>query len=706
MSPSRNLSNGGTMLDLWRPPRDAGEPAGCLATTFTFAPGLFDEQCLARFLEIESEPNRESLAFLLEREKRLGGVYAAVLVDHTQAGVEHSLRWDVLPVRIRGGKQHAKLSLLVWSRHIRLIVASANLTEPGYRSNREVTGVVDLGPDGADHDLLGEASTFLRRLIRLVPGAAEDTPEVRRALEFLERVERQAKKWRPAPPGAKTRQRLAFTIPSTGARQANRSTLDEAVLACRKSMGSLPHEVWIASPFFDQKKGASMVAEALCNYLARGHRCRLRLCVPAGRDEAVPRKARLMAPIALLDTMTSFGDDVSVRVLPDVDGDKNLRPWHAKMLALHGRGHTALMVGSSNFTCAGMGVGARRNAEANLLTIIKLVRFGRTDGELEAIWPAMDEVENPGAAEWIGALKDREEEEQANGPPLPAGFLAATYRAGDSSSIILRFDPGGVPAVWTIHSCGRESRELLSGADWKRRGRPPVVDLPWPGPQPPELLLVRWDKHEGFLPLNVEDSRCLPPPVQLEGMSADDMLGILAAADPSAAFRTWARRQQPSAIFDEDVDSADPPDLDPLGRYDLQATFLHRVRRRATLLARVRAGLQQPVWSRQALEWRLRGLIGVQATADRLVGEMAEMAKTDGKVDEALLSLADFLIVLGQVEYQTSDGALRTAEFEAVYRPFLAELAGSLRARVELHRDHLSEDLLKFWNRVVKRCRE
>src|SRR6266480_3809756 len=106
------MSNGrrpvpGSALDLWRPPEGAGDAIGCISTTYTFDPGVFDEQCLARFLEIESEPDREDLAFLLERESRLGGVYAGVLVDYTQAGVEHSLRWDVLPVRIHGGKQLA-----------------------------------------------------------------------------------------------------------------------------------------------------------------------------------------------------------------------------------------------------------------------------------------------------------------------------------------------------------------------------------------------------------------------------------------------------------------------------------------------------------------------------------------------------------------------------------------------------------------------
>src|SRR5438034_8387658 len=161
MSKSSKTSSTGAMLELWRPPQRVGDPVGCLATTYTFTPGLFDEQCLARFLEIESEPNREDLAFLLERESRLGSVYAGVLVDHTQAGVEHSLRWDVLPVRIRAGKQHAKISLLAWERHVRLIVASANLTDPGYRSNQEVAAVVDLSPQEADGEVLAQTLSFL-----------------------------------------------------------------------------------------------------------------------------------------------------------------------------------------------------------------------------------------------------------------------------------------------------------------------------------------------------------------------------------------------------------------------------------------------------------------------------------------------------------------------------------------------------------------
>jgi hypothetical protein len=51
----------------------------------------------------------------------------------------------------------------------------------------------------------------------------------------------------------------------------------------------------------------------------------------------------------------------------------------------------------------------------------------------------------------------------------------------------------------------------------------------------------------------------------------------------------------------------------------LQTTFLHRIRRRARILAQLRSNLQRPVWGPLALEWRLRGIVGVEPLADRLV---------------------------------------------------------------------------------------
>lgn len=131
-------------------------------------------------------------------------------------------------------------------------------------------------------------------------------------------------------------------------------------------------------------------------------------------------------------------------------------------------------------------------------------------------------------------------------------------------------------------------------------------------------------------------------------MTSEQMLVILAASDPSAAFRAWARTQGKSDLFDDDLDSAVPPDLDPLRAYDLQTTFLHRVRRRARVLAQLRANLEHPVASLSALEWRLRGLIGIEALALKVANDVA----TRPSVDEALLTLADLLVVVSEVQYQ------------------------------------------------------
>lgn len=695
MSKRKTSSNTGTMLELWRPPRDAGAPIGCVASTYTFAPGLFEEQCLARFLGIESDPNREDLAFMLERESLLGGVYAGVLVDYTQAGVEHSLRWDVLPVRIRSGKQHAKISLLVWQNHIRIIVASANISEPGYRTNYEVATTVDLNPDEADSEVLADAVAFLRSLISFVPGSSAQPPEIMRAEAFLKQVERQARGWKPNGRRSTIRRRLVCTLPD------GRSSLEEAIETCRRR-GESPHKAWIASPFFDPDKDLNRVAASLCKLMARGRNRKLRICVPAIRDNQSNGVLRIAAPISLVRTPLRYQGKTGIEILPDWDADKNHRYWHAKMLGLFADRYSALMIGSSNFTCAGMGVGHHRNAEANLLTVID--SSNREMNQLGTLWPEMEKVADPESAEWLGINENHEEEELADAPPLPAGFLSATFCAGDNRSIILRLDPACLPADWSVHAYGRQEKKLLSASDWSVAGQQQRVELTWSPLDPPEKLLIEWGEGKAFLPLNVDDSRTLPAPAQLEHMSADDMLSILAASDPSAAYRAWAKREQPSGLLDDDLDAAVPIDLNPLHRYDLQATFLHRIRRRARVLAQLRVNLEQPVWSRQSLDWRLRGFIGIEPLAERLLREVMETSPEEA--NEALLTLADFLIVLREIDYQPVEGALKKPEFDKVYHTFLKEMATRLANQIVTRRDLVFDEILSFWERVVKRCQE
>lgn len=704
-----------TMLELWRPPSGAGDALGCLATTFTFQPGLFDEQCLARFLEIESEPNREDLAFLLERESHLGSVYAGVMVDHTQAGVEHSLRWDVLPIRIARAKQHAKLSLLAWQNHVRILVASANLTEQGYRLNREVCVALDHSPQEAEPELIGEAIDFLRRLLAFVPGAQPEAPEVRRAIDFLDQVQGHISSWTPAKRIKGQRQHLVFSLPGRAENAATnepgfatQSSLSDALSHCARRSGA-PDEVWVASPFFDIDSEKDATTETLCKAMARGFSRQVSFCVPSV-GEVNPSALRLAAPASLYHTAAQYADVTTFDVLPCEDEDENLRPWHAKMLGLFregSKGYTALMIGSSNFTRAGMGIGNHCNAEANLLTVAEHLPRARLPGQINQVWPEMDEVEDLEEVEWQGATPELVEEERAACLAVPAGFLSATYRAGDKRELVLRLDVDKLPSRWALLAAGSNPQEILNAEVWKLHGCPELVVVPWDALLPPDKILVQWaDKdaasQEAFLPLNVADARMLPPPNELKEMTADEMLRILAASDPSAAFRAWAKKRQRDEIFDEDLDAATPPDLDPLRRYDLKSTFLRRVRSRARILAQLRSNLQRPVWSMQALQWRLEGFIGIRPLAERVLHEVLEGQES---ADEALLTLADLVILLSEVSYEPYDGSLSPKDFNEVYQTFLKKLVKDLNAKVHSHRHRVGRDVLNFWDRVVERCR-
>ena len=121
------------------------------------------------------------------------------------------------------------------------------------------------------------------------------------------------------------------------------------------------------------------------------------------------------------------------------------------------------------------------------------------------------------------------------------------------------------------------------------------------------------------------------------------------------------------------------------------------------MLGQLRSHLERPVWGHQALEWRLRGLVGIEALADRM---MRKFTEPDGKVDEALLALSDFLIVLGEVDYQESEGSLPRAAFENVFRSFLKELSCKLERQIEPYYDQLSGELINFWKSVAKRCQK
>ena len=163
------------LLDSWSPPAHAGQALGCLATTFTFEPDFFEQQCLGRFLSLDAMPEEgPALMWLVEREEKPPETPVCVIADRSAQPDGGSLRWHLLPAAVSTGILHSKVALLVWERCVRVIISSANLVEDGYRRNIELGFVLELGAEGATAPIeaFGDALTAIERIIALVPAHA------------------------------------------------------------------------------------------------------------------------------------------------------------------------------------------------------------------------------------------------------------------------------------------------------------------------------------------------------------------------------------------------------------------------------------------------------------------------------------------------------------------------------------------------------
>ena len=211
---------------------------------------------------------------------------------------------------------------------------------------------------------------------------------------------------------------------------------------------------------------------------------------------------------------------------------------------------------------------------------------------------------------------------------------------------------------------------------------------------------MQWQDKQAFWPVNVENEQDLPLAREIDSISVHDLIHILSAHDYSMAIRAWARRQNTN-LEEENLEDAVPVELDPLKRFRLQETFLHRIRTRARMMVGVRHNLQRPAWTEKALQWRLEGIIGIKSLADKL---MAFTENGNQKTVEAVLELIDFFIMLDEVKYEQIPGAIDKAQFDAIYRPFVHHLLETANVRTKQIQNQLPPDIRMFWKRIYQRC--
>jgi Tyrosyl-DNA phosphodiesterase len=656
-----DAQDGVRLLDLWSPSPDAGSPVGCVATTYTFDPTHFEEQCLGRFLRMESDPAEGLRAYLIEREEKLSEAFVCVLADQRNVAAQRSLRWHLLSVRLpEPAIQHSKLMILVWERHLRILIGSANLTEPGYRSNLETVVSFDFFPErGPPTQLVSECLDYIEGLAAFTPGTAERAGPRRELADFLTRTRERIRDWRISESSTAVHCELIPLLP-TG---QNRS-----VFAQLKGVwqGPAPMEATVLSPFFDQSDdGIDRVYRELASLMtSRGDR---QVSFASSGRETPTRIIQIDIPERLVKSplrhpsMThSVGYVADRQTILEIDA---LRRLHSKVIILDRDRHSIAMIGSSNFTAAGLGLTPRHNAELNVA-----YRIPASEGEFyrrcEGALPPINWLDDEQPRELIQG-SEQSEDVGAALAVLPSGFAEALYRPDiDGGSLELWFEPDGLPSQFVIRV--PSGLMVLDTDGWRTRfASAHRVTLPLQ--EPVSGLTVQWrdrdgEPHSAVWPVNVSDVSLLIPPAELRNLALEDLILVLTSARP--AFRVLIERAEAKK-------SSRPAsvEIDPHRRVDTSRFLLKRMRLLAKALEGLRLRLERPVCSLEGWRWRLHGPFGPVALARALKVESGHEAPFF--VSEIAATLKEIRLVAGpgvtnsalQQELNSAISILRSLSF-------------------------------------------
>jgi hypothetical protein len=625
------------LLRCWQRIPEFGDPIGCIATTFTFDAPFFEEECLARFAGIESDPREDQHGYIVEREERLSQVFACVLVDRAHVAKQRSLRWHLLPVHVSsGGLFHAKVSLLAWRERVRLLVTSANLTEPGYRNNLEQAVAFEFSPQGdLPLDLLRSGLDFLERAATMAPQGGEQSIGPQGALRrFLATVRSQIERWTdPAWPRGEPRAAFIPVFPGS-------PSLFEQVRTAWRGTGA--EEAWVLSPFFDRGDGSREVVDQLAECLAiQGER---RVSFYATGNRLRDGEVQLNVPECLAKPWKSRMRH-SFHLVHQRGEDGSRRDLHAKGLWFERDGRAVQVLGSSNFTLRGMGIkGHASNVEANVAFILPDAAnaFGRT---CRAAFPESDPLDP--VTERITFLADAPDQtpEVEEYAPLPSAFGLALFEPeGEGGRLLLSIDRN-CPAGFSV--LAQDGPPLIAAAEWSAPAEGAQTVVPWDLRRPPTHLIVQWQspegKREALWVVNVTDTSKLPAPDELRNLNLEELLEILTSARPlHEAVGLILRRRERAGTGPGSV-------IDPHQKVDTRNFLIRRVRRVSMALEGLRERLERPASGLEAVQWRLHGPIGPLALARRLA---------EHEPQGAAFMIAEVALTLRQTDWSAVEASI------------------------------------------------
>jgi hypothetical protein len=352
------------LIDRLVPDPAWGPMHGLLATTYELQPDFLELDFLPSVFGLGAWDDR-SWTTRIALERRLFELDAAVVFTEARRyrGRPRSLRLEVLPVAgAPGCALHAKVTVLVFDRAVRLVVGSANLTEKGYRRNREVAAVLTASPSSRKQaPILVQAISGMS--VALAPWlTATAQTLLQGAQEIL----------RPLLNGADD--------PDTGFIWSHAQTRLWREFLSRWPSGEPVRRISILSPFWSEDAGLTLklLLEQLNSTGTLAADAEIRLLTdafqePDGRFLPVlpPGYAAFdWASLGVKATAQAVSPSIHPEEVGGMEGFTGTRALHAKILLMEGSRSGLAYLGSANFTAHGWGFlngESATNVEAGLI---------------------------------------------------------------------------------------------------------------------------------------------------------------------------------------------------------------------------------------------------------------------------------------------------------------------------------------------------
>ena len=663
-----------SLLDCWAPAviSQAPEvdcnpiPVAFISTTFTFDSEFFEEECLTRFLVMETEKENDGVAFLIEREEKLAGLHGGiVLVDQVNCRGERSLRWDLVPCRVKKGIMHSKIAILHWSNCIRLIIGSANLTQNGCCLNQEVFGVIDYIP-GGDADL-AIISGALGQLKLIVGEQCGDIGKGR-FNKLHSEIKYMLRKWEITDKEYK-KDEISVSFLPIGSKDPQ--GLERLKVIFSRYSSSPPDTVYITSPFFDPEKYVHTPSLKVTEILRKKGASQIFYNVTTEKESESSSNIIVNAPSFLKDTIAP-GLSVRFENVSEVglnEEEKQVpRPLHQKSIWLCNDDLHLYMIGSSNFTSAGLGLGNFINYEANLVYVVSK---NRNKKAYNSLW--QNYIRTTPLDESFLLFRSRpneDEETEANEfKLLPDCFGEAVISKLEEFYFLeLNFNNDKIPKGFKIHNMVKEPASLIhylfNEDQWNLSGKKLKIRLEWTETKMPDFLLVSWDDSNGnaFWPVIVENQVTLPPVDCLRDLPLEALLQVLSSNQPLHRLLQKIERLKGKAV--DGIEEI----VDPHKLVNTAGFLLQRTRRIGYGMRSLRERLEKPVFTKESLIWRLYGPIGVNA----LVEAIKKESRSD---DEKQFLLAELALELSRVQPEVTDFSLKAKDVKFALKEVMEKLA-------------------------------